>query len=739
MINMLLPKIKSLHWLIVCLVFFCTFFCYGQPPGGSDVYALEEDPCASSSVKVTYNSESNNVINIDCPQNSVVNITFTLDDRWGCSLGCSYEYKLYSNGNEISTGHIPSGSQTSIINVDPRLIIRHAQSRETVLKVEIYKICYGFASFNKTLVFKDNFSLQTVSSGQEYTKNVFIGFDEERICLVTPTVPRVCCKPGFKQTIKVKNVKLTEFGGEVKLTGEVEMKSGLGSLPFSSILKLSTTLFATWKVSKSFEQELIYEITGKDGKCVYMGISIEYNVYNVEYYLADCDQNPANDIKLEKKGLFYEFYSREPAPCILEPLAGCKPPKPVFNQGNNRSLEASCAGSLSIESFGEGVEADDMLVQWESATGQIYTSMSLVNVPYGTYKVTITNECCEASVFNIVLCPQEQKASSWIYNNSTGKWCADFNCGSPVLSRNACTIQKCVDPDRVEQFFENGKCRERHYFKGEELGIVENGDANRKVEYDNFFNKCIYSYYCDDPLNILEVVKSEPDEEVWTYDEFYNECNLSVMCDAQWFDEVKAEDPFIQWEWDDFADQCVSEYITCNGSEVEGEESDDPYNISDWNQYSVYNQQLCRRDIICIDGGTTFEDIGNFDYDIDGQDQNCNGLYYYYKLYCNNEFVIRICEDSDFVNGVKLVERNSPSCDILLINQSLKIRLDNQVVCNNNVVEINDILSHVILKKQIKSLENPIEISTVGFPDGIYLISIISEGKRISTKKITVF
>jgi hypothetical protein len=289
-----------------------------------------------------------------------------------------------------------------------------------------------------------------------------------------------------------------------------------------------------------------------------------------------------------------------------------------------------------------------------------------------------------------------------------------------------------VTPDRIEDKFDQNlkKCIKEYYYQDQLLGTTS-VDANRETEWDNVFENCVTTYFC----NGSEVFEEEyePETSEWIYDDFWGECRLNVNCMGEAIENVQQSETVIEWEWDDFWEECVSTFIACDGTEVDGEASVIPYEIGEWTYDSQYG---CVREILCVDGGDVFRQEISPTYAPEGGQGQCDEGLFEWKVICDGEETDFICLanlspptlESRFVKSEKVFIKS--------MNSELQITLKN--TSKDITIMIYDVLGRVSHEKPVNNEYSTIDISLIGVKSGIYVVTVLDAGSVIHSEKIFI-
>jgi hypothetical protein len=186
-------------------------------------------------------------------------------------------------------------------------------------------------------------------------------------------------------------------------------------------------------------------------------------------------------------------------------------------------IESDCLGNFKLESIITDLDTATIQIWWTNTEGVIFKSKDLKNVPYGPYTLHLEDSCCNSYSESYILCP----------NMGSGQWyktgndfCREISCGFQ------CSFKECVTPDQIEDVFDTHekKCVKEYYYNFQLLGTTST-DPNMETEYNEFWEECVTSYFCNGNLEYTE--EYEPDQEEWSFNDFWEECHLTVNCEVK--------------------------------------------------------------------------------------------------------------------------------------------------------------------------------------------------------------
>jgi hypothetical protein len=548
-------------------------------------------------------------------------------------------------------------------------------------------------------------------------------------CQIVDTLEtKLCrCDKNITQAIRIEHSKTTHTtGNQIIVNGFGNWGPENKEFNYNVIIKNSFELTTNDAYNSPTQKNILLAPLDMNF-CINPCLQVCYTTASTDLVEVRCGQ-PDAVIKagVEKiiKGSFHTELSQCDVP-FKNNQTSCPPISfNLIELKDNTTQLKSCIADIKVEVFSSDT---DLKYRWIGPYGIKSDKKNLFNVPYGEYKLIITDQCCNTSVQEILLCDKKIELHEWIYDGLNDTWCNDFQCG------DKCKVKNCKKADLKIATIENGICIEEHYFENKFLGALELGTADLLFSYDDFNKECVFKYTCN---GVEKEIRKTADEEIWSYDDFWDKCFLDVRCDNSWFEEVNEVEPEITWTWNDFLEECKGDPVYCDEQEVESI-NQNPYEIYDWYAFAPFD---CKRKIVCVSGGDELEDTGDLSTVEDGQDLFCDDPYEYYNIYCDGEFIIKICseEDPGFNEDVP-ISRNKSKADIIYNNDNKNITIENVIYGKNNQIEIIDILSRSVYRKYLPIGEDQLNITTSAFQDGIYIISVISDNVRIARKKIVVF
>lgn len=465
----------------------------------------------------------------------------------------------------------------------------------------------------------------------------------------------------------------------------------------------------------------IMVINGQLNFCKGLGYKVFGEIHEIQKYEASCG---GIDQKIGEPFFIKVPTSLKQAQFNLTPNLGC-PRLPDFDDLETIYDITSCTGSILLNI----PNTEDLVINWTDDVGQPIGSDdgNLKNVPLGKYTLNVSNNCCAVLTKTFTLCASIHPSE--FIENFNGEWCRTISCfGQNCIER----YQECFTPDYTQNIFDQNqkKCIKEYYYNNQLLGTTS-VDATFETEWDDFWEECVTTYFCNGS-NVFED-EYEPEDAEWIYDDFWEECRLNVNCMGEEMENVRQVEAEIEWEWDDFWEECVSNYITCDGMVVNDETSTDPYDFGDWTFTSSY----CYRDIRCtFSGGYVVQQIPS-EYNNTYEEGDCpDGLFVIEEI-CDGEVISEIC-------GSAFQYPNTTNRAKLDHNISISIRGKNVLINLNKIyldpvqVYISDVMGRTSQIKTIESGTKNIKINIENTLSGIYFINVIVGGKILQTQKILI-
>jgi len=768
--------IRYITQMIFCALVFVmsTNYSYGQP--GEDIADTPKDigiddvflqaSCVKADVNITYengNENTNaNVMDINCPNNTNINIQATFDwTRYCFSSLCDFHFQLYICGVPVKRIDFDQNQANLEItlNVGKDLFLEFVEQSDLKAKncdveLRLMNTCIGMPGSFPSAVFKA--PIQIINSANVATSFYFVDKIVGHMDGPNTTangIKACCCKPEVSPCEKNNLLVRVEDINE-SYTQSQSQTTTKNSISINAVLKGTISasrgkfLNGSFEVSGQYNGSITWENSTSDGiKETFKIVAV--NEWPLEPYAGSC-VSPEFYIIFEK----WEKQKWE-ADCIngdvkIETISTWEQPEIINGQiklffggqtevsgcGRGRNISTnttvkiitsvnrnSCTGNLELGTINTDLDQQTTQVWWTNENGDIFKELNLNNVPYGKYTIHLEDQCCNYFTETRILCP-EMSTGAWYAKGD--QFCKDINCGG------GCSYTECVTPDRIEDIFDQNqkKCIKEYYYNNELLGTTS-VDATFETEWDDIFEECVTTYYC----NGQEVYEDEyePGDSEWIYDESGEECQLTVNCVGEEIENVQQEEAVIEWEWDDFWEECVSNYITCDGMQVDGEVTVDAYDVGEWLWYDY----KCDRDIYCVQGGSFFTQV--IDGDAIATNQYCeNEDDIYYEFYCDGELVAEGCTPQFHGgNTESRSSKRSPNIHVTSNDNGILLKIKNPDYKNYSV-KIIDLLGRVTHEKSIENNAEKINLAINGVKTGIYIIALVENGELVHSQKVFI-
>jgi hypothetical protein len=728
-------KIKIFIWSILTLLITVG---YGQPPGDGTPIAdtpkdldLDYVPPTIKCLELFFSSNNHAVINLDCPERTVFNIDI-LKNRCGCQ-----NFNILIGGIKIKSVWSEELENLSFTKNDLfNWTFLNEETGQSFLTVEIECVNTiftpgGMGTTTETIRQRISYPIQLIKSGQEYTAEINHSVNQDLGNYCPNEViddSSICCNPDLKIEIENATTTITNFTSSQTIGLEFSAESNFEAVTMKFPLSgaYSWTISESSETLKTIKNNITIDGSKKPKGCQQLGVKIKGEIYTYQKFVATCNlpDIPVGDKWAIRVPRAFELIICDVAP---DPFSDCPPIKPIVDPRRNFFNRLSCTGSLVLE-----VEnLDDLYISWTNEDGEVMESPdgNLSGVPLGQYTVTISNKCCEVVTKSYYLC--ESQTESPYTQKFNGDWCRTVTCYGEGCNEE---YEECVTPDRIEDIFDQNqkKCIKEYYYNNQLLGTTS-VDATFETEWDDFWEECVTTYFCNGS-KIYED-EYEPEDSEWIYDDFWEECRLTVNCMGEEFENVQQVEAEIEWEWDDFWEECVSNYITCDGTEVDGEISIDPYDIGDWTYDS---QNGCVRFIKCVYGGDEFRQEIDPEFESTGEQGDCDEGWYEFRIICDGEDIDFTCLAYPFSPPITEFRKNILDNKIKITSntQQLFIKLKNP--SKNISVMISDILGRVTQEKAIDYKSDNVNLLIDGVKTGIYIVTIIQDGKLIHSQKVFI-
>lgn len=669
-----------------------------------------------------FNSNNNSVINVDCPEETVFEIT-VLKNKCGCE-----NFNIIINNNYIKT--VDKAGLAKFSFTEQELLkwtLLNGDTGPAFLTIEIQCTTYSTNPF-LPINFKEriSFPIQIVKSGQEYTAEIKHSINQPLANYCPEEIvdgPIVCCNPSAK--IEISNGTATILGSSTKSIINVQAQLELNAGPATILFPISTTnSWEDYEINETSEIDI--ESVTIDGSkspkgCQQFGLQAYGDIYTYQKFVAYC--GPDKPIGTPWKIKVPQKFKLTVCPVDADPGSSCPPiKKPVVENRRNIYNRLSCTGSIDLDLE----EQDELIIAWTDENGKLIDSPNgdLSNVPLGQYTVTISNKCCDVYTETFYLCDDVNKSD--YTQKPDGQWCRTVTCYGEGCNEE---YTECVTPDRIDDEFDQNqkKCIKKYYHNNVLLGTTS-VDATSETEWDDIFEECVTKYLCNGSEVFDE--EYEPEESEWVYDEFYEECRRHVNCRGEEFENVEQVEAEIEWEWDDFFDECVSTSIDCNGEEATNEISVEPYEVEDW----IWGADECYRHIFCIQGEDEITQTIPSDYVLTGQ--TCNGGLKA-ELYCDGEYKGIGCIPNIMLPDLSNRSKRMDVCKIKMEGDHIFVQFE-QLVSTVMQLYISDAVGRTSITKIVEKGTKDIRINVADVPTGLYFINMKTGGHNIHTEKVFI-
>ena len=398
----------------------------------------------------------------------------------------------------------------------------------------------------------------------------------------------VCQDDDITETITIKKTSTSlsqtsiNVGFNVKVGGEV-----------AKIFNISAALNASQTYTMTNTAVIQLQTTlplppPEDEICVYPGLTVKGREYELNTYEFDCAKAQYELIHSEPSKI--EIFSVKPKICETPWRDECVNPNPIINTdpndddggGNLVAGNGTCTGNIYV-TLDQTLPPDEIFTFfWEGPNGFVSFDQNLINVPFGTYYLSIHDGCGNFEEYEVFLC-DATVYGDWTYSDISGPFCRTRSCGGGDSDCDLFTDTECVYPEYTDWEFQylndlDQRCRRFVILNGEVTNFIDEKAPMYTDEYDANDNECIRYYFCeDDAGNVVDdyTRTDEPsDYGDWDYDG--DVCYREVICFGEQnsaFDYNEAE-PQINWfEYDDGIEECIG-YLYCD-------EDDDIYSPAD--------------------------------------------------------------------------------------------------------------------------------------------------------------
>ncbi|MEZ4910726.1 MAG: T9SS type A sorting domain-containing protein [Saprospiraceae bacterium] len=782
----MLQKFLSLFIIISCIS-----YAIGQPPGdGVDLGIYSDISHTLPTIKcfeLSFQSNNHDVINLDCPENTVFNID-VIRNTCGCeNFSILIGGKMIKNVSKVELENL-TFTKNDLFN----FTYLFEETGQTFLTVEI-KCVKKISTFEGIEFYsiseRISHPIQIVKSGQEYAAEIDHAV-HQALAQYQPTSVEndlsICCNSSktFKITNDVSKITGSSTNSTIEISGSFELNGG----PVTFQFPLSTNYsWANFTLNQELDiKEQSITIDGKDNPngCQQVGYLMKGDIYEMQKFRAVCN---LPDIPIGNPWLVLVPKYLEMKVFNVPTKIDCPPIDPIVEPRRNFFNRMACTGSLVLDIENQ----DDLYISWTDENGQIVESAdgNLSNVPLGQYTVTISNQCCDVVTETYYLC--ESTTESQYEQKSNGEWCRTVTCHGEGCDE---AFQECVTPDDIiETYIPSTKqCKKEYFYSNKKIGETIS-DAEFNTNYDQITKNCIRIYSCGNTVNVESI--SQPAQfGFWTYNNYNNLCERSVICFNETMPStvLDTEDPNIVyqnntslcivkcdnfpassfypinpgfWQWNPL--QGCSKDVTCVATDgsftVNG-----IANYSNWRFNSI--QQMCESDVYCdntpVWGATNTtlpESIGSWQYSNTASfsqqcsrtiycngtlvtdyssptyqnyiDCNCtNGVAFSYDIYCGSQKVDSSpCPSPCFNDGENVDSRNSTNSEInffpTIVTDEIFFRKLNDALLYN--ISIKNSFGEIILSQKL----NGSVLNVSNLSAGVYFITLQESNKVIFSSK----
>lgn len=722
----------------------------------ANAIATISDKCYNGRVRLN----PNNVIRKDCEESEG---SFRFSNRLTCKENsCNYIAFVYFEGEQIAFKEIKSltiiEEDYSVFDLSEIDTPHDAELRFVVIKSCLNLIGNGPSGYySKVKVFDETKTMQVRSQGEDFELVEFLGVEIlDTDCILTANEEDVlCCKDDSEIIFRLDDIE------ENTITNGFGIDLSLADLKYKingSESTFGVSLNYSWSYNHSFSEVKVirrnFTLKAQDGYCVYPGFQVYGRRYLVKTYELSCENN--YDIFLSDR--------IEQVPFKIEPIScpvptDCVPPiitidPDPFQNDTAESRSLNCTGNINVEPVGN--DFDDWTYYWEGPDNFTSDQQYLLDVPYGKYTLIVTNACCDEYVTTVFLC-EELSYGDWELNSETGQYCRAVICST---CEEDIEDEECVYAEYTDYYFDEKTLTcNRDLVLGD--GTIINFEvfpAEYEDSYDDFFEACVRTYYCDGSAE--HEVEEDPQFTEWEYDDFFEECFrvvscfeeeiteeeidaeieaehssgtcfLEVTCNGETVQEDE-EDAEIEWDYNDFFDECEGTII-CNDEEVDEITEDPEVEDVDYNTFS----DLCEITVSC-DGSATFEyEASPTSGEVIGQNE---GGYDLCEVYCAFEStgVIVLCSDINFNPGDEVESREINKEELMKIAVypnpfQNKLVVENMPKNRMLTISLTELISgKTVLRKGLISNSGQVNLSIdPAYNSGIYILQIHNVSQEV--------
>ena len=539
---------------------------------------------------------------VDCDINSLTDlvIDYQFDDCGyiDCVVGDVF---LELNGiliksKVVNDVEVEGNMTVSYLDLIEAVEFQVGQSDELCFSLKYnYKCFGGGATFGSPYFSIFEYCIPLLSPGDTYERivhdenisEIITGncIDDPRIALCCPTDGDI--NDGHTKTISIKSI--VEFSEESTNTLTLQLD---GSIKNENVTLKFPVTYSKKFIEKNLSKYITQyseEIPLKPEKGVCKSVRPRYLLVSVTKEtgtVAPCGEE--EDIPVVEF-LGYDLYQITYSPCILKT---CPEEKTFFVnlfQRTSNESRSGCTGDI-IADLPPGSEDFTLSYAWTGPDGFTSVNKDLIGVPYGTYTLVISDECCNNYEYTYTLC--ENKDYGEYYLNG------DNLCRTVLCRDEGCEFEEveCVKAVICNSDQNSDKCTVDFCVDGTVV-LTLDGDQSSTTEYDDLQDLCIKREYCNDVL--VNTLTETPLYGTWQINEEEGYCYRMITC----FDEEYNRQGLLSYEeaFNNITKFCEIDR-KCNEEFVDQIVSD-PIDETPW---VVNANNECEREIICIDGKDGF-------------------------------------------------------------------------------------------------------------------------------------
>lgn len=605
----------------------------------------------------------------ECDLNNISDliIDYQFDDcgYLGCKVG---DVSLELNGQLLKSKQVNAVDIKGFIYLSYLDLIEAIESQiELDAKEFCFTVTYNYKCFGGgATVTSDRFSIYEsciplLVPGDQYERIVYDKNVSEIIvgsCIDHPAY-RLCCPTDedfideHTKTISIKSV--IEFSDETSSTLSIQLEGSIKNDLVTLKFPISYSNDFVEKNISKYITEYSEQITLRPEKGVCKSVRPRYLLKSVTKEtgtIAPCGEE--EDLPIVEF-LGYDLYQVTFSSCILSTCLDEKTFYVDFSQRTSKSSRNSCIGDILAE-LPPDSEEYNLSYSWTGPNGFTSAEKDLINVPFGTYTLVISDDCCNTYEFTYTLCTNKEYGAYYLDGE---KLCRTIKCRD-----EGCEFEdiECVDAVICNSDQSLDKCTVDFCIDGVVVVSIE-GEENSTIEYNEDEDLCIKKEYCNDHL--INTSFETPSYGSWqinkeekfcyrmvtcydkdyenqgelTFEESFNNisefCEIDRKCNQEYVDKI-IEDPVIVSPWtininnecereiicvegedgflitgeitlynlqyDEGFEECIAE-VKCDGStNVDGGYQAPPISIDPWD-FTTDGGLVCYRKVICTDGG----------------------------------------------------------------------------------------------------------------------------------------